>query len=170
MPKFPFRSILALAFLVIAASLPAQRTPESIGRQVLEALKAKDFSKLEAMMPGEALIGKLRAQDAEEEEGDKSDATDAEVRARMRSKMEEELQDLLKSAKSNRVKLAKLKFGGIVQNLDNPGSALPMKAVVMEVRYLEKPIDIAYTVLQYEGEWYYLGILLSYDLFSQLKG
>lgn len=87
----------------------------------------------------------------------------------MKQKMQEELDDILKSAKKHRVKLAKLQYGGILQNDENPESLLTMRAVVMEMRWQDKPVDTAYSVLQYEEEWYYTGIL-SNDVFSQLEG
>ena len=166
---------LLLALVLFAPSTPRPRpakgnvTVESIGKQILEAIKTKDFAPMEAMMPTEEVIADWMKQDSAEE-GKVSAATPAQVRGKMKQKMQQELEDILKSAKSHRVKLAKLQHGGILKDEINPESKHPMHAIVMEIRYLERPVDIAYTAIQHGDQWYYLGILLSNDVFSQLEG
>lgn len=147
-----------------------QRTPENIGREIFEAIKFNDLGKLESMMPTESVVGEMLAKQQKTYEGAPSKATPAAALAKMKQKVQEELDDILKSAKKHRVKLPKLQYGGILQNDENPESVMTMRAVVMELRWQDKPVDIAYSVMQFEGEWYYMGILLSYDVFSQLKG
>jgi hypothetical protein len=165
-----------LLVLVLFAPLAPQPKPatrsvtvESIGKQILEAIKTKDFAPMEAMMPTEEVVAELMKAEVDAA-GKSATATPAQLRAKMKEKMQQELEDILKSAKSHRVKLSKLQHGGILQDLINPESSLPMHAVVMEIRYLERPVDIAYTAIQHGGQWYYLGILISHDVFSQLEG
>lgn len=174
MAQFLISLLCCFAFLISPPlskkETKVERTPESIGREIFEAIQNKDFARMESMMPTEAAVGKMLEESKKESESAPSTATPASVLAKMKQKMQEELDDILKSAKKHRVKLAKLQYGGILQNDENPESLLTMRAVVMEMRWQDKPVDIAYSVLQYEEEWYYTGILISNDVFSQLVG
>jgi hypothetical protein len=160
--------LLLCTLVLLGQRITAQTTAETMGRTVLEAIQTGDFAKLEAIMPSEAAIALLITQEDAEHASERPEKGPADVRAQMREKMQAELKDVLQSAKTHRVKLSKLSFGSILRETANDEAPISMKGVDMQLFYKNKPLNVAFSMVEMDGKWYYLGILRSYDLFKQL--
>lgn len=160
----------SLFLLLLSFNAWAQRSPEDVGKEVFEALHSKDFDRIAAIAPNEEVIQVMMKKSAEKTGQELGLGFKAEdVVERMQMKMKAEFDDMLKSAKFEKVKLKKLKFDRIVEVNDNPESPSPMKAVVMAMDYKGKPVNLTYSVVQSGENWYYTGTLLSFSIFQQVR-
>jgi hypothetical protein len=162
---------IRLFLLVIAAfaciSIQAQRSPEAVGMQIVKALSEKDFKLIQSMSPDQDLVAKLMK--GNEGEESKPQIQPETAYKMMQEKMRNEFDDMLKSAKFHKVKLAKLGFEKIESEEENTEAAVPMKALQMIMKCRGKQFRLSYAIIEDGGNWYYIGTLLSMDVFRPLE-
>ncbi|MEY3442467.1 MAG: hypothetical protein RLZZ519_748 [Bacteroidota bacterium] len=169
MPRYLIFALLSFWLFCTAgqSAVAPQRSPEGIGSEILAGLIAKDFGRLENMMPSDSILGEMM-QHNQPSKVEPSATSPVQARAIMKHKIHADFEAILKSAKKHRIKLAKLHFGGIVESHDHLDSEWPMRALTMEIRYSDRLTDLTYTVAAHQQDWYFTGVLLSYDVFGQM--
>lgn len=164
------KMFLMLPFLLVFWALQAQRSPEDVGKQIVEALQKNDFQLMQSMSPDQDLVAQLMQSNSPNKgESPNGSIQPATAYKMMQDKMRNEFDDLLKSAKFHKVKLKFLSFEKIESEEENPEAQVPMKALQMIMKAKSKRFRLAYTVIGAGDNWYYTGTLLSVDAFRPIE-
>jgi hypothetical protein len=167
----PFATRSALLLLVLAllpaiiAAVPRQEDyHDRLGREVLEAIRVRSYSKLQALTPPTPEVWRKLAP---EELGKLSDREiGRKLRKNYYPKLRRDFNGIMQSARSRKVDLSKLEFIDVrLHTLDSAETLIGMEILY---EYNGSMGRIAISAGGLDGKFYLHEILLSHDVFARL--
>jgi len=157
---------LIVLFILSSTNLYAQKfrcNPEDLANALLTALKSAKIDSFVALKPEVAQWRQIYPNET-------ATLTDAQIyeTAVLNPKLKQDFDNIMNSAKKNKVDLQKVEFKKLNKSNSDPvinvAQAFELVFTIDGKEYL-----LAYSALLHEGSYYLSEILISYDIFKKFK-